>query len=146
MFGMNMENTEFDKLLPRDEIIPVCPTDKFVAGFLVQMDKEMPVQNVQSANDNFAFWSRIGAVAAMFLVVAGLVFVNSDMSGLIFNNKSNKKIIANVSEPLPPEQMAMYDVYYNQNISGQDAFASQLIGYEDISTVVPIADTAQKQP
>lgn len=140
-----MENTEFDKLLTQNDFVPVCPTDKFVAGFLAQMDRDMPVQNARIANDNFGFWARIGAVAAMLLVVSGLVFVNSDMSGLIFN-KSNKKIIANISEPLPPEQMAMYDVYYNQNISGQDAFASQLIGYEDISTVVPIADTTQKQP
>ncbi len=146
MFGMNMQNTEFEKLLPQDDFMPACPTDKFVAGFLAQMDKDLPVQNARVANDNFGFWTRIGAVAALVLVVSGLVFVNSDMSGLIFNNKSQSKIIAQIDTPQPPEQMAMYDVYYSQNISGQDAFASQLIGYEDISTVVPVADAPQKQP
>lgn len=146
MFGMNMQNTEFEKLLPQDDFMPACPTDKFVAGFLAQMDKDLPVQNARVANDNFGFWMRIGAVAALILVVSGLVFVNSDMSGLIFNNKSQTKIIAQIDTPQPPEQMAMYDVYYSQNVSGQDAFASQLIGYEDISTVVPVAETPQKQP
>ncbi len=141
-----MQNKEFEKLLPQDEFVPVCPTDKFVAGFLAQMDNDLPVQKARVANDNFGFWSRIGAVSALVLVVSGFVFVNSDMSGLIFNNKSQTKIIAQIDTPQPPEQLAMYDVYYNQNISGQDAFASQLIGYEDISTVVPVGDTVQKQP
>ena len=67
MFGMNMQNTEFEKLLPQDDFMPACPTDKFVAGFLAQMDKDLPVQNARVANDNFGFWTRIGAVAAPVL-------------------------------------------------------------------------------
>lgn len=114
-----MEDKQLTSLLKGAGDIPDCPTDKFVAAFLNEMDKDFVINAKPKSKAPF-----YAALAACLAIVCGGLVVNQ--MGLFGNNEqiySDADFVQTTSVTAP-----------------EDEFASQLVGYEDISTIVPLED------
>lgn len=115
---VNMNDKELEKLLKGAGAIPECPTDKFVASFLAQMDDDLVQKPIVKSRVPF-----YAAIAACLALAFGGLMLNQ--MGLFDNNSQiTSDEFTEISSELDPE----------------DQFASQLVGYEDISTIVPMEE------
>lgn len=156
--NMDISDEELKKAILNSAPVPPCPSDKFVNSFISQMDKDL------AANNNFKISNLTLKAAAFVMVLFGLSYANRDFIGsalvensvrsnITYNNTASdskntsngmKKAIVSNSGPLDiyyNNYANQYiDSYYNSGVSGQDAFVSQAIGYEDITQIVHIKD------
>ncbi len=110
-----MNDKDLENLLKGAGDVPNCPNDKFVASFLAQMDKDLMPQKKRVVKSYLPIY---GAIAACFLFAFG---------GLIYNQFFNSQNYAN------DDYVQIID---EQN--PEDEFASQLVGYDDITTIVEL--------
>lgn len=114
---MTMEDLKLKSLLDSASQVPECPSDKFVAAFHAQMDLDI----TPKAANNTRRW-QFGAIAASLAIGAGVFF--SVQNANVVNQTTEPAIIAT-------NDAASTDA---------DQFAAQLVGYEDIETVVKLDD------
>ena len=124
---------EFKNIISNASSTPDCPTDKFVASFLAQMDNDLaPAKYSAPKNHLFIY----GSMAAAFLVVIG--------GGLTLGSMNSNFDIAHVFNK--PQNVAPYNdaeiiAVIDKEIA-EDDFVAQLTGDDDISTIVPISKTS----
>lgn len=124
---MNKDN--LSRILSNASNVPECPTDKFVNAFIAQMETD----NVVSANDNVKKHKLLWAGG---LIAAGLVLAFGIASTNQYGNLFAKPKVTMVATQ--NDNVAAPTDVSNQNLA--DDFASQMIGYDDISTIVPVDD------
>ena len=125
-----MTKDNLSQILANASNVPECPTDKFVDAFIAQMETD----NVVSANDNVKkhklLWAG-GLVAAGLVLAVGIVSTNQ------YGNLFAKPKVTMVATQNDNIAVSTADDS-NQNLA--DDFAAQMIGYDDISTIVPVDD------
>ena len=124
---MNKDN--LSRILSNASNVPECPTDKFVNAFIAQMEAD----NAVSANDNVKkhklLWAG-GLIAAGLVLAFGIASTNQ--YGNLFANPKVTMVATQNDNVAAPTDVS------NQNLA--DDFAAQMIGYDDISTIVPVDD------
>ena len=124
---MNKDN--LSRILSNASNVPECPTDKFVNAFIAQMEAD----NAVSANDNVKkhklLWAG-GLIAAGLVLAFGIASTNQ--YGNLFANPKVTMVATQNDNVVAPTDVS------NQNLA--DDFAAQMIGYDDISTIVPVDD------
>lgn len=126
-----MKDIELHQLLSNSTSPPDCPTDKFVAGFMAQMDKDLAPTAEARKDSKFLMY---GSIAAALLVAVGGITMFQ-----VGNNFSRPKLETaqmQTAQITPANDAEIIDVIDNE--IAEDDFAAQLIGEEDISTIVPI--------
>jgi|APTNR8051073442_1049403.scaffolds.fasta_scaffold22792_3 hypothetical protein len=124
-----MTEIDLNRILDQATQPPPCPNDKLVANMLQHMEKE-----VQPTSAKLALGKHLlvfGSMAAAFIVALGITATFLDSNN--FGTKSGQIVVTNDAgfENLTVESTT--DEY-------ADDFANQLIGYEDISVIVPLND------
>lgn len=124
-----MTDKSLNLILDQASAPPPCPSDKLVANMFAHMDAQVASNSVDlSRNRRYLAW---GSMAAALLVAFGIM-ANLPNS-FSFGTDTSPIVATNDSSADSLTATATTSDY-------ADDFANQLIGYDDISVIVPIND------
>ena len=124
-----MTDKSLNLILDQASPPPPCPSDKLVANMFAHMEAQMASDSTDLArNRRFMAW---GSMAAALLVAFGIIANLPD--SFSFGTKLSPIVAINDSIENDLTAVPSTGDY-------ADDFANQLIGYDDISVIVPIND------
>lgn len=123
-----MIDTALKRILDQASAPPPCPSDKLVAQMLAHMDSGATRSSALAAKKSYLAW---GSIAAALLLAFGII-----------TNLPNSGNFGTAQDPIVATSDSFDGVTTDTATTTDyaDDFANQLIGYDDISVIVPIND------